>query len=549
MKKYVYRNYDNTKTLKENLLNNRENIKDIVDNEEIIMPNLTNMDKFVDRIINAIKNKEYIGILSDTDADGTGGACILYTGLTSIPKCNCIQITPCSRYKGYGILKDYYDDFKRIGVTLALTTDIGVSNKNEIEYGKMLGIETLVSDHHHSFADSRPDCIIVNPADEDENSGITPYCGAGVAYILMKKLYEKLDLPFDEDKKMLGFCTISTISDMVPLIGQNYTLVKEGLKSLRNTKSKPLKWILENAIRYDSSKRALSSTDISFGIAPMINSLNRVSDPQKALDFFLSEDDNTIHTLGRYLIDRNTIRKEQQIQSIIDVESTIKKKKMEGDNIMFIDMTMNKSICGLTASYISSDSYFKPAIVVTKNLDTGIYYGSMRSVGDCSLISLIEDLKPLCEKAGGHAMAAGLSFHEDNFDKISKLIKDYGIEHSDKIYHNIYIDGELKISEINDSTIREIYSVQPYGMENPAPVFFTKNLQVADVECRRFNTFMKLEEVSDELFSFDTDIVSFDAVAFKRDYSEWLNPGDRVNILYELAIDKTILIKDIKKIS
>lgn len=508
-----------------------------------MVPDIWNIDKFCDRIIYAIKNGENIGILSDSDNDGINGGIILYKGLNSIDTCKCIHIIVCDRENSYGINKSYYDDFSRLGVSLVITTDIGISNKDEINYGKSIGIDTIVSDHHPIL--NEPNCIFVNPEDK-RNAGITKYCGAGLSYICLKRLYQILKLDFDADKTLLCHACIATIGDMVPMVEENYKIVKLGLKYLKTTCSESLKWLLTSSIRYDY-ERQLVSTDVSFGLAPLINSLNRISAPRKAVDYFLSESYNEIRSIGTYIVEKNRSRKELQNEAIISALNIINSKKLYKKHMIFLDLDAKKTFAGLVASFITSDMFSRPSMVVSKDKN-GSYYGSMRSTPNCDLSPLIKRLENYCIKVGGHKAAAGVSFLEKNKDIVKKIVEEFGEEQYQlgNLFYNSEITAKLKLNEINDDLIEKIYSIDPYGVNNESLIFYTTNVIVSDIECRNFNTFIKLEDIREE-FTFE-EFKTVNAIAFKRDYTDSINIGDLVNILYELSVDGAMLIKEIKTV-
>lgn len=535
---YKFRSYDSNKTLLQNLTVSR-NIPANYRKEY-----LYNTKEAIARIIEAIDKKEKIGIFSDADCDGINGCVILMKNL--IPVSKCIHYIVCDRENGYGILNSYYDEMNRLGVNLIITTDIGISNKKEIEYGKSLGIETIVTDHH-PIVDA-PDCIYINPEDF-RNDNVTKYCGAGVAYILMKELYNELGIEFDKYKTSLCHAGIATVGDMVPLTDNNYILVKEALDEFQDKtyKSKAMKWILNNGLSYVKNRQYVSS-DISFGIAPMINSLHRMSHPTKAVEFFLSNDTDFIETLGNYIKENNSSRKNIQKEAVIEAIHVLEKQNLLQDDIIFLDLDVRKTFAGLVASFITSDYLHKPSIVVSKD-NNGVHYGSARSIKNCDLTPLLRLLEPYCIKVGGHKQAAGLSFHETNKEIIAETIKKFGKEQKNigNLEEDIYIDKELDIKEIDGKLIDDLLELEPYGIGNPTPVFYTSNMQVNNIDCINFNTYLTLEEIGEE-FNF-LGHISLEAVYFKRDLRGILDCGDIVDIVYEITGDGTLLIKDLKKVS
>lgn len=534
---YKYKNYDNNKTLLENISINRNLPINYIEEK------LFNIDIGINRIIKAIKHKEILGILVDEDSDGLNSGIILYKSLQKIS--NCIHLIVCKRENGYGIINKYYDEFYKLGITLVITADIGISNKQEIEYGKSLGIETIITDHHPIL--DEPKCIYINPSDI-RNNNCTPYCGAGVAYIFMKELYKRLNKDFDINKTLLCHTGIATVGDLVPLIKNNYILVKETLNEFKNlhNKSKSLKWLINNGLSYVEN-RDYTSADISFGLVPMINSLHRISDSSKAIDFLKSDDENEIEILGNYIKNKNKERKNLQKLSVIEAIKIIENKKLYNDNIIFLDLDIKKTFAGLVASFITSDMYNKPSIVVSRDTNN-IYYGSMRSNANCDLGILINKLKPYCISVGGHSKAGGITFDIKNINKIKNIVKEFGEEQYKLglLNEDVYIVKNLNFDDINKDLINDINKLEPYGQLNPTPIFSMENLQIASMQCINFNTYFVFEKVNEGFFIND-NIKSIHAVFFKRDYEGILECGDCVDIIFEITGDGTLLIKNLKE--
>lgn len=428
----------------------------------------------------------------------------------------------------------------RVGVKLVITTDIGISNKDEIEYGNNLGIETIVLDHHPIV--NEPNCIIVNP-EHSKNINPTKYCGAGLSYITMRELYKQLNIDFDVDNDLISHAMIATIGDLVSLSKNNINIVKDGLMKIKQCKSKSLKWLLNLATQYSDINK-LSAMDIAFGVVPLINSLNRVSSPVKALDLLTSNDANEVEVLGRYIVEKNTERKKKQLDNIILANKMLGQKKDLKDKIVFLDMNTNKTLAGLTASYITSELCGLPSIVVSKD-NNGVYYGSGRSTKNCDFTELIREIQPYCVKAGGHKQAFGISFKEDQLENIRQVINTFSNKYkSGELESSIIIDAEITLDDITDELLESLYKLEPFGMDNPNPVFLTKGVVISNVDCVNFNTFMKVENIG-EIFSFE-EMKVFNAVAFKKDYNGIFNNGDVVDIIYELSYNKTLLIKKIR---
>lgn len=536
---YKLKKYDDSLSLRDNILKDRYEIAKVYNKtmDDLSTDKLFNTDVFVSKVMGCIKNDTKVGILVDADSDGINSAMVLREGLLGAGV-KLVHSIICERSRGYGVLKEYYDEFKTIGVDFVITADIGISNKEEIEYGDSLEIETIITDHHEIL--NPPSSVYINPKDS-RNTYKTPLCGCGVAYMLLKDLYRELDKEFDKDLIMLHHTTIATIGDMVPLIKDNYILVKEGLRTFENTNSASLRWLIDHSLYNDTN---FSSTDVSFGIVPLINSLNRVSNPYKGLDFLSCQTYPELNVLGEYLVDRNNVRKKYQMSSVINCEKYIHKNDMENDDFMILNFGAKKSICGLVASFISADKYGVPSMVVSESSDGKTIAGSMRSTPNFDLIPMIKSISKHCIQIGGHPQAGGLSFKTEKLNDVKEAVNSYVSSHMDKLDYDVYIDKSIKIGDITDEFIDELYSIEPYGQGNPVPIFCSTNVQIADINCYKHNTFFVFEEVGDDMWSQSN--VSIKGSSFKRDYSIDFNMGDIVSILYTVNKNKDIIVMNIK---
>lgn len=524
-----------------NLLHYRSNIKESINmkyDDIDFNTKLTNEDYYINSIIKLIETQEPIGLILDSDSDGINCSFIYYEALKDL--LNIKKIIICERKNGYGIVNEYYDILNSMDIKYVFTGDIGITAKKEVEYGKSLGIESFITDHHLVQEELRPDCCIINPKLGDDYW--YDLAGCGVVYIMMKKIYDRIGREFDKERKLLHHFTVGTIGDLVELSLVNRVIVKEGLKDISETKSQGLKLILDK--NFD---KIISESTISFGVVPLINSMNRIGNIYNVLRFFLTEDENERIELYKEIHEKNELRKKYQFESIIRGENVIKVSINKEDQIFFINLNAQKSICGLVSSYIT-EKYGKPSIVVSFDKDKGIYAGSGRGCGDFNAMDLIENIKDYCIKAGGHAKAFGLSFSKENLEIIKHNIKLYG-EEIKHVMDNFYIeiDKNLDIKNIDDELIGEIRKLAPYGMGNPEPLFISNNVQITSIKDNGRHTFMTVDNIMDEF----TDNVWEDvrnernAVCFNSVLTDEYGVGDLIDIVYTISVNGNILISEI----
>ena len=461
--------------------------------------------------------------------DGTASALIYY----SLNNIIDTEVVFCERKNGYGLQKQYYDKMKQEGISLLITGDIGITAKDEVAYGNELGVQTIVTDHHNPQCDKTPDCLILNPKVNKDDDYWNNLCGGAVVYVLMKKLYKMLDLPFDEDGTLLQFCTISLIGDMVPLIGTNRLLVIEGMKNLRETKNKALSYLLGRSFGDN-----VDTSIVSFYIAPMTNSMNRIGDIYQVFKFFTSEDDSEIERLFEIIHANNELRKTYQSNSIELAKLYIERNKIEKNRFMYLNLKSNKSINGLVSSYVTN-YYGKPSVVVSEK--DGILAGSGRALGAFDASNIISSVSEYCLNVGGHFSAFGLSFSAQNEQKILEKINSL----DSKLFPTYYKTIDMEIDKdmlSNMSFMNEYMSLAPFGQGNEEPMFFTRAMKITQVKTTERHSFLVFNnnnasvwedcEVKGNLFNYIID----------QEYKV----GDLVDIVYTINADCSINIDAMK---
>ena len=439
--------------------------------DPFLMPD---MEKAVDRIINAINNQEKIIIYGDYDVDGITSITVLKSFLEN-RGISVDSYIPNRLQEGYGLNKPAIDEIVKNKYDLMITVDCGISGIDEIEYANSLGLETIVTDHHE-VGDKLPDAIAVVDAKRKDNQyPCRDLAGVGVVFKLIQALGIKLGLEEKEYLKYLDIVCVGTISDIVPLVGENRVIAKLGLMLVQQTKNMGLKSLL-----ISSGYKNIDSTAISFGVAPRINARGRMGHADEALKLFLSKDIYEVNELTKKLNYYNTLRQEKEKAIYEDAIKQIERDKLnEKNTIIIAGENWHHGVIGIVSSKIT-DLYFKPSILLCYEDD--IAKGSGRSIPGFDLHDALMKCQDTIEKFGGHSMAIGITIKRDKFEdfknEFEKVAKDAKI---DEIIPIINIDAKINLNEINKEIVESLKQLEPFGEGNKTPIFVLKNLKIDSI--------------------------------------------------------------------
>ena len=484
----------NISTLLAKILINRN----IVDEEEInvfLNPKRNNfhdpflmldMDKAVDRIIKAIKNKEKTIIYGDYDVDGITSITVLKKFLSE-RGLEVDYYIPNRLEEGYGLNKDAIQEIAKQGYTLMITVDCGISGINEVEMANSLGIETIITDHHEQL-DSLPQAYcIINPKRKDNTYPFRGLAGVGVVFKLIQAISIKLGLDEKAYLKYLDIVCIGTISDIVPLVDENRVIAKLGLMLVKVTKNIGLKELITQ-----TGYSNIDSSMVSFGIAPRINACGRMGKQEEALKLFITDDKNEANEITKKLNEYNIQRQEKE-KNIF--EQAI--KKLENNNVEELNSIVlagenwHNGVIGIVASRLT-EKYFKPTILICIEGDEG--KGSGRSIPGIDLHQALVESSQYLKKYGGHEMAVGLSLEKNKIEDFRKHFEEILKEKNVKqILPVINIDCEITKKDLNKETIEQIKLLEPYGEKNKPPLVVYKNLKITSIRALSEGKHLKIE--------------------------------------------------------
>jgi len=437
--------------------------------EELLSPHVfKDMEKAVDRIRRAIHSGETIGIFGDYDCDGVTATVQIIRFFRRQGIDPLIRL-PNRVHDGYGLKGHIVEEFISKGTNLLVTVDSGIGSVREIKRAKDAGMDVIITDHHHVSKRIPPAYTIVHPALSPDYPKPYP-SGSAVSYHLIRALE---DGDWEDMHHDLALAMLGVIADVMELKGQNRVLVKEGLKALKQLTNEPLADLITQA---GLNKEFVTSTDIAFRIAPRINAAGRMADPLLALQALLNG--------GEALITLNGLNELRQHQTEKLLEEALKELETQEDGplLAVVKDHFPEGIVGLLAGKLT-EKFGKPSLIGrTRN---GMCTASLRSVPAYNVTEGLERCSDLLQYYGGHAQAAGCSFHRDAFEELSKRLNEDIKAHTDAddLLPTLTIDAVLSSSAITLKLCEELKRLEPFGQGNREPLFLLENVKLDYTRC------------------------------------------------------------------
>ena len=450
----------------------QRNIDSLESAQKYFRPNLNelhdpflmkDMDRTVDRLIQAIDSSEKIMILGDYDVDGTTSVSMLYDYFIK-KTLEPIYYIP-DRYKeGYGVSEESIAFAADQKVSLIITIDCGIKANDKIEAANTKGIDVIICDHHIPD-DSIPKAYsIINPNQKNCDYPFKGLCGCGIGFKLISAI-EKKSGGSEETNQYLDLVAIATIADQMPMINENRTIVHHGLKELNNNPRPGFHFFIR------SINRNIVESDISFNIGPRINASGRMKSGMTSVKLMTENDTNEAYKIAQEIESINLLRRAKERE--VTEEAIKKTDPLKFTNVVYGN-NWNKGVLGIVASRLV-DKFYKPTIVLT--LEEKLYTGSARSISNFDIYDAIQSGKEYLDQYGGHKYAAGLSIKEENLkgfiDHFESYVKD---AMDNKMFtKTIGYDTEIELSDINESNFKILSRMSPFGLSNYRPIFRTNN--------------------------------------------------------------------------
>lgn len=456
---------------------------------------LTGMQEAVEKIKDAVKNMKTIIIYGDYDVDGVTSTYILMHYLKSIGALVSYYI-PSRTEEGYGLNERALIELKQKGADLVITVDLGITAKEEARLCKEIGLDLIVTDHHLPAEDKIPvDTIVINPK-TSENYPFKSLAGAGVAFKLVCALSDMNKTVFDY---YIPFCAVGTIADLVELCGENRFIAKYGLERLKETKNIGLLSLLNEA-KIDVC--GITSTSVSFGIAPRLNAAGRLSSADTAVELFMCDDKSKADEIAKTLENENIRRKAEEQKIFERADEIITQNKLNKNNVIVVaERGWHHGVIGIVSSKIT-EKYYKPSIVISVD-DDGNGKASGRSISGFDLFDALKNCESILDKFGGHSLAAGLSLKEENIEKFDKMMNEYAdkIMTDEILTPKVKIDSKISISDVSLKNAYALKIAEPYGIKNPQGIFCIENLKIKNIRnmADKPHSFVTFSDGADEI--------------------------------------------------
>lgn len=489
---------------------------------------LKDMDKTVDRIINAIDKKENIWIYGDYDVDGVTSMSLLKLFLEECGA-NVNYYIPNRFTEGYGININAIESIYKAKGDLIVSVDCGITSIQPVEYCKSLGMDIIITDHHECQAQLPDAFAVINPKRDDCKYPFKLLAGVGVAFKLVQALSKAKNIKI-EYEKYLPIVAFGTVADIVALRGENRIIVRHGLEMLRNTENKGLKALIEVCGLAD---KKITSGHVGFMLAPRVNACGRLDSAKYGVELLTCNDDIRAKQIAKMLNEENLKRQKieadilYQAEKIVEENIDLEKERM----LVIASENWNHGVIGIVSSRIT-EKYYRPSILISIDGDEG--RGSARSIKNFDMFSNLNKCKDLFEKFGGHEQAAGLSIRKENIDSFRTTINDIAkdVLDSEDLKPEIRVDMKLTSSDINIDVIEQLSLLEPFGMGNASPVFMSKDAKIIYLKAIG-------KEGKHLKITFNVGGNNVDAIYFnKGNLKDELSKTEKVDIIYSMEINK-----------
>lgn len=485
----------------------------------------------VERILLAKKSNELVCVWSDYDCDGIPGGVMLTQFLRAIGM-RVVHYIPHRHKEGYGLNVEGIDSLKEQGVSLIITIDLGTTEHERVLHAKQKGIEVIVTDHHIvQEGEMVPALALINPKRPDSPYPFDGLSGAGVAWKLIQAILQvdRNGFPEGQEKWYLDLVGLSTLSDMVPLVGENRMLARFGLTVMKRNRRPGFAALLK-ILKIRAS--SITEDDIGFMISPRINAASRMDSPDIAAKLLASENEEEAVALARTLNHINDERKGLVAATVKEANHRLIEQGTESPVIVMGNPKWRPGILGLVANKLA-EAHGKPVFLWGREGGEMIR-GSVRSGDEVSVVDIMAGAPEVFEHFGGHHASGGFAVAEEWVHELgAKLSRSYetlrerGVEKQETV-----LERELSLPEVG-AALRTLTQLAPFGEANRKPLFL-----FPDARVERLRMFGKAGEHVDVSLGGQGALVS--GVAFfstPDSFRKPLVPGEKVNVVGHVELD------------
>jgi single-stranded-DNA-specific exonuclease len=493
---------------------------------------LIGMAAVVDRICYALEKHEPIAIYGDYDVDGVTATALLVQALGALGA-NVRGYIPNRFDEGYGLNKDALDSLQADGVKLVITVDCGIRSPEEALHARSLGLDLIISDHHHPDGENLPPAFaVINPKQHGDPYPDKDLAGVGIAYKIVEAIVQDRGKRQDESllfplASLLDLVALGTVADLAPLVGENRVLVRRGLRQIRETKRQGLFSLAGVA---DVKINKVTAGNIGFMLGPRLNASGRLESALASFELLTTTDFMRAGQLALQLDTQN--RQRQALTRTIQeqAEAIAMGEDPEAFLLFAAHEDFNPGVVGLAASRLT-ELYYRPAIVAAKNADET--RGSCRSIPEFHITDALDLCKDLLVRHGGHAAAAGFTVKNENLPELVARLKEIAKDQlgSKDLRQTLMADMEVPLADLNFEVLKYLSYLEPTGYGNPDAVFVSRNARVK--VARTVGSEGKHLKLTFE----DERGATYDSIGFRMGH---LKPDlpPRVDILYHLEANE-----------
>ncbi len=486
---------------------------------------LTGMAGAVERIGQALENQEQVVVYGDYDADGITSSALLVQALTALgAQVHCY--IPDRFKEGYGLNIAALDKIKADGAALVITVDCGIRAVPQAEHARQIGLDLIITDHHTPGADLPEVVALINPKQPDDAYPEKNLAGVGVAFKLASALLNRFPAPKLTPEHLLDLVAIGTVADMVPLVGENRTLVRKGLNTMRRPHRQGLLSLMGVA---NIKAESIVAMNIGFSIGPRLNAAGRIASALEAYDLLLATDvakaGQMAQTLDNHNRERQSITREIQEKS----EELATAESADSYLLFAAHPDFNAGVVGLAASRLS-DKYYRPAVVGHRGPD--VTRASCRSIAEFHITHALEECADLLDHFGGHAAAAGFTVKNARLDELIERLTSIAHQQlsGSTLRPTLQTDLEVQLVDLKPSLLEELDLLEPIGYGNREAVFVSRGVWVRNKRAvGRDQSHLKL--------TLSDGRMTFDAIAFRQGH--WLhNMPERIDVAYTFEVNE-----------
>jgi len=496
---------------------------------------LKEMPEAVARIREALRRGEPIAIYGDFDADGVTATALLVQALQRLGG-RVQPYIPDRADEGYGLNEKALDKLAAQGVRLVITVDSGIRSVDEARHAARLGLDLIVTDHHYPGAVMPEALAVINPKRADCAYPFKELAGVGLAFKLAQALLQAerqeptlaREVPPAWEENLLDLVALGTVADIVPLQGENRTLVRRGLAQINEAQRPGVRALLERA---GLTPGQVNAERIAYVLGPRLNAAGRLRSAMIAYELLNAPDLSAAEPLAKQLNDLNEERQRLTQQALEEAKRQIEESPPQGPVLFAEGEGFQAGIVGLVAGRLTED-YYRPAVVMERGPQTT--RGSARSIPEFHITAALDECRDLLVKYGGHAAAAGFTVRNDDVPALKERLQSLAAQclKEHELVPTLLVDAEVRLADLNENLQRDLARLEPCGYDNPAPILCVRGVKVVNVRTNRSDGKHLILTLTDGWWTWD-------AIAFHRaHWQSHLTPPMDVDVAFMLEMSE-----------